>query len=266
MHAIVCIKSVPDTTTVQINPENNTLRREQVGSIINPFDLYAIEEALRLKEAHGGTVTVLSMGPPQAEKELREALAMGCDAAVLLSAREFAGADTWATAYTLALAIRQLAPFDLVLCGRQAIDGDTGQVGPGIAAQLGIVQATYVSKIRDLDTAAGTITVERMLEEGTEVVLSPLPTMLTVLKDINQPRFPTPRSLRRAQRIEVETWGADKLAGVDAAHLGLDGSPTRVKHIDTPSERAVELQVLNGASTTERVAKLVNVLSELKFI
>ncbi|MHB9033287.1 MAG: electron transfer flavoprotein subunit beta/FixA family protein, partial [Anaerolineae bacterium] len=148
---------------------------------------------------------------------------------------------------------------------RQAIDGDTGQVGPGIAAQLGIVQLTYISKIRSLDLNSGTITVERMLEEGTEVVSAPLPCMLTVLKDINQPRFPTPRSLRRAQRLEIETWGPDRLPQADAALLGLDGSPTRVVRIDTPPERAVELQVLQG-TTPERVTRFVEILGELKYI
>lgn len=266
MHAIVCIKSVPDSTAVEINPENNTLRRDLVGSIINPFDLYAIEEALRLKEAHDGSVTVITMGPPQAEKELREALALGCDAAVLLSSPVFAGADTWATAYTLAHAIRQLAPYDVVLCGRQAIDGDTGQVGPGIASQLGITQVTYVSKIRSLDVSAGRLIAERMLEEGTEVIEARLPTMLTVLKDINQPRFPTPRSLRRAQRIEIETWGPDRLPGIDHSRLGLAGSPTRVIRVDTPPERAVELQIFSGQDTRERVSGLVDVLTRFKYI
>lgn len=266
MHSIVCIKSVPDTNTVQINPETNTLQREQAGSIINPFDLYAIEEALRLQEAHGGTVTVLSMGPPQAEKELREALAMGCNRAVLLSSPEFAGADTWATSYTLALAIRQLAPFDVVLCGRQAIDGDTGQVGPGLAAQLGISQVTYVSKIREIDLAGSSITVERMLEEGTEVLEARLPAVLAVLKDINQPRYPTPRSIRRAQHAEIDKWGADHFPDADQTRFGLNGSPTRVKRVESPPERTVELQVMPGAVTAERVAHLVDILAELKFI
>jgi electron transfer flavoprotein beta subunit len=266
LHTIVCIKSVPDSTNVQINPETNTLRRDQAGSIINPFDMYALEEALRLQEAHGGTITVISMGPPQAEKELREALALGCDAAVLLSAREFAGADTWATAYTLALAIRRLAPFDLVICGRQAIDGDTGQVGPGIACQLGIPQLTYISRIRTLDPDAKTIVAERMLEEGREVVQAQLPTLLTVLKDINQPRFPTPRGLRKAQRAEITTWGPSDLPGVDMSLLGLDGSPTRVKRIDTPPERLGELKTMQGAGVQERVAQLVAVLSQEKLI
>ncbi|NLV74400.1 MAG: electron transfer flavoprotein subunit beta/FixA family protein [Chloroflexi bacterium] len=266
MHIIVCIKSVPDTTVVEVNPEDNTLRRDQVGSQINPFDLYAIEEAIRLREIHGGSVTVLSMGPQAAEKELREALAIGCDAAVLLSSRAFAGSDTWATAYTLALAIQQLAPYDLVICGRQAIDGDTGQVGPGIAAHLGIVQLTYVSRISALDTAAGSIRVERLLEEGVEVVEAQLPTLLTVLKDINQPRFPTPRSLRRAQRAEVAIWGPDQLPGHDPALFGLDGSPTRVVTIDPPPERQVALRVMPGNDVAEQCANLIAALAAERLI
>ncbi|MHB1355651.1 MAG: electron transfer flavoprotein subunit beta/FixA family protein [Anaerolineae bacterium] len=266
MHTIVCIKSVPDSTNVEINPETNTLRRDQVGSIINPFDQYALEEALRLQEAHGGSVTVITMGPPQAIKELREALALGCDAAVLLSAREFAGSDTWATAYTLSLAIRKLAPYDLVICGRQAVDGDTGQVGPGIACQLGIPQLTYVSRIRALDPDRKTIIVERMLEEGREVVQAELPTLLTVLKDLNQPRFPTPRGLRKAQRAEIPTWGLQDLPGVDTSLLGLDGSPTRVKRIDTPPERLAAIKIMAGANVSERVAQLVAALGQEKLI
>ena len=153
MHAIVCIKQVPDTSEVKIDPERGTLIREGVPSIINPFDTYAIEEAVRLKERLGGKVTVISMGPPQAKEALKEALAMGCDEAILLSDRAFAGSDTWATAYTLSQAIRRLGAFDLILCGKQAIDGDTGQVGPGIARQLSINQLTYVFKIQELDLA-----------------------------------------------------------------------------------------------------------------
>jgi electron transfer flavoprotein beta subunit len=266
LHTIVCIKSVPDSTNVQVNPDTNTLRRDQAGSIINPFDLYALEEALRLQEAHGGSVTVITMGPPPAEKELREALSLGCDAAVLLCAREFAGSDTWATAYTLSLAIRKLSPYDLIICGRQAIDGDTGQVGPGIACQLAIPQLTYVSRIRTCDPAARTIEVERMLEEGREVLQAELPALLTVLKDINQPRFPTPRGIRRAQRSEISTWGPGDLPGVALSLLGLDGSPTRVKRIDAPPERLVAIKVMQGASVSERVAQLVSGLSHEKLI
>ena len=246
MHAIVCIKSVPDTTEVQFNPETNTLMRDQVESIINPFDTYAIEEALRLKEAHGGTVTVVTMGPPKAEKELKEAIAMGCDDAVLLSDRAFAGSDTWATAYTLAKAIEKIGAFDLVLCGKQAMDGDTGQVGPGIANQLGIPQLTYVFRIGEIDLEESSITVERLLEEGREVVCAPLPVLLTVVKDINQPRYPTFRGIRKARRMEIPAWTPADLDAIDTALLGLDGSPTKVMRVFTPPQRVGEVEMIEA--------------------
>lgn len=253
MHALVCIKSVPDSTEVRINPETNTLMRGEVESVINPFDTYAIEEAIRLKEAHGGKVTVITMGPPKAEKELKEAVAMGCDEAVFLCAREFAGADTWCTAYTLAQAIRKIGDYDIILCGRQAVDGDTGQVGPGIANQLGIPQLTYVSKLCALDPQAGTITVERLVEEGREVVSSRLPALLTVVKDINQPRYPTFRGIRAARRMEIPQWGPADLPGVDAALLGLDGSPTKVIKVFAPPKREGKVEIIAG-ETTDQVA------------
>ncbi|MHB1295874.1 MAG: electron transfer flavoprotein subunit beta/FixA family protein [Anaerolineae bacterium] len=258
MHAIVCIKSVPDTTEVRINPETNTLMRGEVESVINPFDTYALEEAIRLRETHGGTVTVITMGPPQAEKELRQAIAMGCDEAVLLSARSFAGSDTWATAYTLALAIRKLCPFDLVLCGKQAVDGDTGQVGPGIANQLGVPQLTYVSKLRALDLQAGTIEVERLLEEGREIVRAGLPTLLTVVKDINQPRFPTPRGIRNAKRAEIPVWTAEDLPDALPERLGLEGSPTKVVQVFTPPRREGRVEIMQGITAEERAALLAD--------
>jgi electron transfer flavoprotein beta subunit len=278
---IVCVKVVPASTEVRINPETNTLMREEMELIINPFDLYAIEEGLRLREAHGGTVTVVTMGPPKAEAQLREALGMGCDAALLLSARAFAGADTWATAYTLAQGIRKLGRYDLVLCGRQAIDGDTGQVGPGIAQQLGLPQLAYVCKVREVVPPAsdgdhqplagtngsrpeigssGRVLVERLLEEGREVVETRLPALLTVVKDINVPRSPTPRGLRRASRAEITVWGPADLPDVDETALGLDGSPTRVIRIATPDARAGTVQMMAGESVEAQAAALADLV------
>lgn len=259
MHAIVCIKSVPDTTEVRINPETNTLMRSEVESVISFFDIYAIEEALRLREAHGGRVTVVTMGPPNAVKELREALAMGCDDAVLLCAPEFAGADTLATAYTLSRAIDKLGSYDIVLCGKQAVDGDTGQVGPGIANRLGIPQCTYVFKIRDIDFDRGTIEVERLLEEGREIARTRLPALLTVVKDINQPRFPTFRGIRRARRTEIPTWTGDDL-GDDAApnSFGLDGSATRVIEVFSPPKREGQVELIAG----DNVEEMASILSD----
>lgn len=256
MHAIVCIKQVPDTTEVKINPETNTLIREGVESIINPFDTYAIEEGLLLKEKFGGKVTVISMGPPQAMEALKEAVAMGCDEAILLSDRAFAGADTWATAYTLSQAIRQIGEFDILLCGKQAIDGDTGQVGPGIARQLGVTQLTYVFKIQEIDFDSRHIRVERMLEEGREVVESTLPAVLTVVKDINQPRYPTFRGIRRATRMEIPVWDASSLSNADPQHLGLNGSPTQVIRIFSPPPRGEKVDLVE-ADTPEKAAEIL---------
>jgi electron transfer flavoprotein beta subunit len=266
LHVIICIKSVPDTTEVRFNPETNTLMRDEVASIINPFDMYAIEEGLRIAEAHGGKTTVITMGPPKAEKELKEAIAMGCDDAILLSGREFAGADTWATAYTLALAIKRLAPYDLVLCGKQAMDGDTGQVGPGIANQLGIPQLTYVSKVRSVSPAERAIEVERLLEEGREVVRTSLPALLTVVKDINQPRYPNFKGIRRARKMELPVWGANELEGVQRSLLGMEGSPTKVVRVFTPPKREGKVEMLTADSTQELAALLTDKILAEKVI
>ena len=249
MHAIVCIKQVPDTTEVKIDPERGTLIREGVPSVVNPFDMYAIEEGILLKEAHGGKATVISMGPPQAKEALKEAVAMGCDEAVLLSDRTYAGADTWATAYTLSQAIRKIGEYDLIVCGRQAADGDTGQVGPGIATQLGINQLTYVFRISEIDFEARTITVERLVEEGREVVTSSLPCLITVVKDINSPRYPSFLGIRKANKKEIPVWSAADLChdtGADEACFGLIGSPTKVIKVFTPPVRAGGGEVIMG--------------------
>jgi len=253
MHAIVCIKQVPDTTEVQIDPERGTLIRQGIPTIINPFDTYAIEEGVRLKERFGGKVTALSMGPPQAEEALREAVALGCDEAVLLTDPMLAGADTWATSYTLAQAIGKIGRFDLILCGRQAIDGDTGQVGPGIARHLGIMPLTYVAKLLEVDFSSGRIRVQRLLEEGREIVEAPLPALLTVLKDINLPRTPTFMGIRRARRAKITSWSAaDLLAeGAEESWLGLAGSPTRVVRVFKPPPPAGSCQIIEGRDAQE---------------
>ncbi len=265
MHAIVCIKQVPDTSEVKIDPERGTLIREGVPSIINPFDTYAVEEALRLKEKFGGKVTLISMGPPQAKEALKEALAMGCDDAILISDRAFAGSDTWATAYTLSQAIRRIGDYDIILCGKQAIDGDTGQVGPGIARQLQITQLTYVFKIREIDFAQQTICVERLLEEGREVAVSRLPALVTVVKDINQPRYPVFSGIRRASRMPIPIWTAAELEGVDRKLLGLDGSPTRVVKVFSPPARLGRIQLFDG-EPADAAARLVAALHDDKVI
>ena len=266
MHAIVCIKQVPDTSEVRINRETNTLVREGVESIINPFDTYAIEEAIRLKESHGGKVTVISMGPPQAMDAIKEAVAMGCDEAILLSDRAFAGADTWATAYTLAQAIKRIGDYDIILCGKQAIDGDTGQVGPGIARQLGITQLTYVFKIREIDFAHRVLEVERLLEEGREAARSSLPAVVTVVKDINDPRLPTFRGIRRATRMEIPVWDARILTELDTEQIGLAGSPTQVVRIFTPPPRGGKADIVTADTAAEAAETLADKLLAEKLI
>ena len=234
MRYVVCIKQVPETTDVKINPATNTLIRDGVASIINPFDMYAIEEGLRLKARTGGTVTVVSMGPPQADAALREAISMGADEAILVSDRAFAGSDTWATSYTLAMAIRKIGNFDVILCGKQASDGDTAQVGPGIAVHLDLPQITYVRKIETIDEK--TIVAERLLENGYEVIQSPLPCVLTVVKEINEPRLPSLKGKMAAKKAVIPVWKAVDLQ-CDPKCLGLDGSPTKVVRIFTPPAR-----------------------------
>ena len=266
MKIIVCLKQVPDTSDVKIDPETHTLIREGIPSIINPFDMYAIEEAIRLKEKFGGKVTALTLGPPQSLKALTEALAMGADDAIQLSDRVFAGSDSWATSYTLALAIRKLGEFDLVLCGKQAIDGDTGQVGPGIASQLGIAQLTYVSRIVSLDLEARLITVERLLEEGLEIVEAGLPALLTVLKDINQPRTASFIKIRDASKKTIPTWSASDLPEADPAMLGLTGSPTQVIQIFTPPMRTDGAELIKGGTVKESAALLADKIIAEKII
>ena len=266
MNTIVCIKQVPDTTEVKINPETGTLIREGVPSIINPFDTYAIEEGLRLKEQFGGKVTVISMGPPQAMEALKEAVAMGADEAILLSDKAFAGSDTWATAYTLSRAIKKCGGFDIILCGKQAIDGDTGQVGPGIARQLGISQLTYVFKIRKLDSESRAIVVERLLEEGREVVETTLPAVLTVVKDINQPRYPTFLGIRRATKMQIPVWGAADLPETDSNKFGLKGSPTQVVRVFNPPKREGKVDLIQANSVDEAAAILADKLLAEKVI
>ena len=231
MHIVVPIKQVPETSNVKMDPETGTMLRTAVEGIINPLDLFAIEAALRLREIKGGTVTAISMGPPKAESALRDALAMGCDQAVLLCDRRFAGSDTWATAYTLGLAIQKLVPFDLIVCGERATDGETGQVGPGIAAYLDLPLATYVSQV--IEAGDDFLRLERMVEGGREQVWSSLPMVIAVLKEVGAPRLGTVRSKLQARKVEIPTWGPDEV-GCNENWIGLKGSPTRVVKVYSP--------------------------------
>jgi electron transfer flavoprotein beta subunit len=258
MHFVVCIKQVPETANVRINPETNTLMREGVVSIVNPFDMYAIEESLRLRDrVPGSKITVITMGPPQADAALREAISMGADHGILISDRAFAGSDTWATSYTLAMAIRKLGEFSVILCGKQASDGDTAQVGPGIATHLDLPQVTYVRKIESV--GEGKLVAERLLETGYEVVETSLPCLLTVVKEINEPRLPSLKGKMAAKKAPIVTWKAEDL-GADKARIGLNGSPTKVVRIFTPEPRKGG-QMLTG-EPEEAVAKLVEKIKD----
>ncbi len=242
MKMIVCIKQVPDTTDVKIDQKTGTLIREGVPSIINPDDKHAIEEALRLKEKFGGDVTVISMGPPQADDALREALAMGVDETILLCDRAFAGADTLATSYTLATAIQKIGDYDIIICGRQAIDGDTAQIGPQMAEYLGVPQVTYVRVVK---LKGKNLIVERALEDGYEKIETSLPALITVIKDLNKPRYPSVGGIVEAYRErEVKIWTAKDVAA-DLSKIGLEGSPTQVKRTFAPEPKG-EGEIISG--------------------
>jgi electron transfer flavoprotein beta subunit len=250
MNIIVCIKQVPETQDVRLDPVTHTLKREGIAAIINPFDLYALEEGLRVKDAQGGQVTVITMGPPQAEAALREALGYGADAAVLVSDKNFAGADTWATALTLAKAIEKLGGADLIFCGKQAIDGDTAQVGPMLATILDI---PYVAWARKLSLNDGDLTVERLLDHGYDAVATRLPALITVVKEINEPRVPSFKAKLKAKKDAIPVWGIDDL-GLDAGAVGLLGSFTQVVKVFPPPARG-KAEVWTGAPE-ELAAKL----------
>ena len=253
IHSVVCVKQVPDTTQVRIDPDTGSLIRQGIPSVINPYDLHAVEAALKLRDQHGGAITALCMGPPQAEETLRKVLGFGADRAVLLSDRAFAGADTLATTYVLAVAIRKIAPLtpvDLVICGKQSIDGDTGQVGPGLARRLGMSQVTYICGLEAVDPEAGVIRAWRQLENGRELLEARLPAAITVTETCNSIRYASLPDLIAAAQKPIEVWGADDLE-VERGQLGLKGSPTRVKKIFAPPLRG-RGEVLSTADSSSR--------------
>jgi electron transfer flavoprotein beta subunit len=231
MNIVVPIKQVPETSNVKMDSATGTIIRDGVESIINPLDLYAIETAIQLKEEYGGKVTALTMGPPAAEKALREAIAMGCDEGVLVSDRKFSGADTWSTAYVLVHAVKKLGSFDLIIAGERATDGDTGQVGPAMASALDIPLGSYISRIESVRTDS--MIVERLVEDGYETLEIDLPALLTVVKEISYPRLPTLRGKQKARNAELPILTVADL-DVEEQYLGLKGSPTRVVKIETP--------------------------------
>jgi len=261
MKIVVCIKQVPGTTEVKMNPATNTLIREGIPNVVNPFDLYAVEEALRLKERFGGSVVAVCMGPGSATEQLKETVELGVDEVYLISNRAFAGSDTLATSYTLSKAIEKIGDVDLVICGKQAIDGDTAQVGPEIAENLNWPHVTYVRKVNDVTPDA--ITVERMTDDGYERLEIKLPALLTVVKEINEPRLPSIKGKMRAKKIEVSVWGPDDL-GVDPSRIGLNGSPTQVWKTFIPDHH-VEAEMFEG-DVSEQVKALVRRLVEKNII
>ena len=261
MNIIVCIKQVPNTNEVKIDPKKGTLIREGVPSIINPEDKHGLEEAIRLKGKVGGKVTVLTMGPPQAKVALKEALAMGADEAILVSDRAFAGSDTLATSYVLSKAIEKIGSFDIIFCGRQAIDGDTAQVGPQIAENLQISQVTYATKF---EMNGELIEIRRALEDGYSVVETKLPVLVTVLDKINKPRYPSIKGVVNAfSKSEIKVLSAADIS-LDEERLGLDGSPTKVKKTFVPTHEKMG-EIVDG-TPEEKVSKLINILKDVKIV
>jgi electron transfer flavoprotein beta subunit len=237
MHAIVFIKQVPDTQELQVDFGAGVIKRDGVPLVVNPFDEFAIEEAVRLKEKHGGNVTAVTMGPASADEALRTALAMGCDGAVHLFDEAFDGGDTWATANVLAKAAEKVGDYDVLFFGKATFDGDTGQVAPRVAALLEVPMLNFVAKINDINFDAKTVEVERLLETGREVVRAPLPAVISVVKEINEPRYPSLMGIRKAKKVEVPTWDAAAM-GLDAGSVGAAGSPAKMERLYQPPARA----------------------------
>jgi electron transfer flavoprotein beta subunit len=265
MHIVVCIKQVPDSAQIRVHPVTNTIMRQGVPAIVNPFDLFALEEALRLKDQFGGRVTMLCMGPPQAEEALRKCISFGATDAVLVTDRAFAGADTLATSYALAAAIRRIGQeqaVDLVFTGKQTIDGDTAQVGPGIAKRLGLNLLTYVSRIVEVDLDHRRLKVERRAEGGVQLLDTTLPSLITMLEGTNEMRFASLGDMLRAGRFAVRRWNKDDAGIEDLTKIGLKGSPTIVSKVfgPTPRSEKADLQVVAESSVQDVALNLVQKL------
>ncbi|HDQ25170.1 MAG TPA: electron transfer flavoprotein subunit beta/FixA family protein [bacterium] len=261
MKIVVCIKQVPDTTDIKVDPDTGALKRETAGTVMNPFDMYAVEEGLRLREKLGGTVTVLTMGPPMAKEMLKVTIGMGVDEAVLISDKKLAGSDTWATAYALSKACEK-AGFDLLIFGKQAVDGDTAHVGPSTATYLKIPSLTWVKKIRESSDTE--ITVEKMMEDGVDVVKTKLPAAITVVKEINEPRLESLKGKMRAKKYEPAVWSLEDIGG-DESMVGLKNSPTRVAKSWSATRQPGKAEMLSGEN--EQIADtLFAKIKELGFI
>jgi electron transfer flavoprotein beta subunit len=264
LHLVVCVKQVPDSREIRIDPVNNTLIRQGVPSIVNFYDLHGLEAALRIKDEHGARVTVVTMGPPPAEKALKECISLGADEAVLVTDRKFAGADTLATSYVLASTIgkveEQWGQVDAVFCGKQTLDGDTGQVGPGIACRLDLEQLTYVGKMVRVNPETRRVTVQRYLEDGIEVVESSMPVLITALKELNKVRRASLPGMIKAARYKPVVWTTADFPELDAAKIGLKGSPTIVSKTWVPEVRKIQGEQLQGAEPEEIAGELIEKL------
>jgi len=265
LHIVACIKQVPDTKIIKMNPKTNTMDRSSAPAILNPYDAHAVEEAVRLKHRYGGTVSVLTMGPPPAVKAIRKCIEIGADAGYMISDRMFAGADTLATSYALTKAIEKIAasqPVDLIICGKMTIDGDTGQVGPGIARRLDIPPLTSVNKVVEINKEEGYAVIHRKREDGYEVVRSTLPCLFSVEKEINEVPYSSMPNMLKAARYQPQIWSVNDLEDVDRTQLGLKGSPTIVSSIWAPQKPQAG-QLLEGGAA-EQVQQLLGVLMEKK--
>lgn len=264
LHIVVCIKQVPDSREIRIDPKTNTLIRQGVPAIVNYFDLHGLEEALRIKDEHGARVTVVTMGPPSAENALKQCIAMGADEGVLVTDRGFAGADTLATSYVIAMTVDKAAEtwgdVDIVFCGKQTLDGDTGQVGPGVACRLDLEQLTYVEKVEQLDVERRELIVHRHLEDGVERVKAPLPVLITALAELNRPRRASLPGVLRAARFKPVVWTTNDFPDLDRSRIGLRGSPTIVSKSWVPEPRQIDTRMIEGDSPDMISGELISQL------
>lgn len=264
MHIIVCIKQVPDSREIRIDPVTNTLIRKGVPSIVNFYDMHGLEAALQIKDQFDARVTVLTMGPPPAEAGLKRCISLGADEAVLITDRMFAGADTLATSYVIAKGIEKVEELwgkaDLVFCGKQTLDGDTGQVGPGVACRLDLEQLTYVSEIVEVDPENRKIVVHRQLEDGTEVVTTKMPVLMTCLKELNKIRRAPMPGMIRAARYKPIVWKVSDFEVMEKSSIGLKGSPTIVAKAWVPEIKKIDTQMIDGQTPEEQSEKLIDAL------
>lgn len=264
LHIVVCIKQVPDSREIRIDPKTNTLIRQGVPSIVNFYDMHGLEEALQIKDEQGARVTVVTMGPPPAEKGLKECISLGADEAVLVTDRGFAGADTLATSYVVAKTIRKIeetwGPADIVFCGKQTLDGDTGQVGPGVACRLDLEQLTYVGHVVDVNPTDRTVTVNRNLEDGVETVRTRMPVLITALKELNKVRRASLPGMIRAARYKPVVWTTADFPDLDKTKIGLKGSPTIVSKTWVPEVKAVQTTMVEGDGEAQMAERLADLL------